>query len=145
MMKAETITIQAVVRSLDGNVAHVEVEHGGCGRCHEEGGCGGQQLTQMFCGGPKTYDVENKINAAIGDKVTIAIAAGNVRRTANLAYGLPLLATIAGASAGAALGGDLAAMGGALGALVVAFLYVIVRVRSGNKHMPERPYMQRNS
>lgn len=144
-MNTEKVTIQAVVRSLDGDIAHVEVEHGGCGRCHEEGGCGGQQLTQMFCGGPKTYDLENKIGAAIGDKVTVAIGAGNVRRTANLAYGIPLLATIAGAAAGAALGGDLEAVGGAVGALVVAFLYVIVRVRSGSKDISVRPYMLRNS
>lgn len=95
-MSADDTTIRAVVRALDGAHADVEVEQGGCGRCHEKGGCGGQQLTQMFCSGPKTYRVSNTVGAEVGDSVTIAIAAGSVRKTANLAYILPLTATITG-------------------------------------------------
>jgi sigma-E factor negative regulatory protein RseC len=137
----EQTVVQAIVRTIDGRRAHVEVEHGGCGRCHEKGGCGGQQLTQMFCGGPKTYHVDNLIGATIGDRVTVAIAAGSVSRSANLAYVLPLTATIAGALLGASLGGDLSAAVGAGVGLALSFLYVIVRSYSNVKNLSDRPYI----
>ena len=73
-MITEQTTIKAIIRNLDGKFANVEVEHGGCGHCHEEGGCGGQQLTQMFCSGQKTYLVENTIGADVGDRATPACA-----------------------------------------------------------------------
>lgn len=115
---AEPTTVRAIVRSLDGNRAFVEVEQGGCGRCHEEGGCGGQQLTQMFCSGPKSYLADNFVQAGVGDRVVVAIAAGSVRRSANLAYILPLTVTIGGAIVGSSINGDL---GGILGAVAGFF------------------------
>lgn len=117
-------TVRATVIEISGPQARVGVAHGGCGRCHEEGGCGGQQLTQMFCGTPKTFWVANSVGAEVGEQVEVTIAPGAVRKTANLAYGLPLLATLAGAVAGARLGGDLMAMAGALGGLVAAAIFV---------------------
>lgn len=140
-MNQEMSTIRAIVRAVDGNQAVVEVEAGGCGRCHEKGGCGGQSLTQMFCSGPKTYRVENSAGAELGDRVTVAIAAGSVRRTANFAYGLPLLATIAGATLGMALGGDLGAMLGAGCGLALSFLYIGFRTRSNSGNISERPHI----
>lgn len=107
-------TVRAVVRAIDGPLALVEVEQGGCGRCHEEGGCGGQNLTQMLCSGPRSYRVSNPIAAQIGERVVVAIEAGSVRRTANLIYGLPLLGIIFGALLGTALAGDPGGVGGAL-------------------------------
>lgn len=133
-------TIRAVVRALDGKEAVVEVESGGCGRCHEAGGCGGQNLTQMFCSGPKTYRVDNAIDAAVGERVTVAIAAGSVRRVANLAYGVPLTATIAGAALGARFG-DAGAMLGAVLALVLALFYVRFRSRDGAGNFTARPHI----
>lgn len=138
---SEQTTIKAVVRSLDGNEAIVEVESGGCGRCHEKGGCGGQHLTQMFCAGQKTYRADNPLGAGIGDRVTIAIAAGTVRRTANLAYGLPLLAIISGALAGSAIGGDGGAVLGAVIALGLALYYVRFRSRHNAGNINERPHI----
>lgn len=140
-MSREQTTIQAIVRTLDGQHAHVEVESGGCGRCHEEGGCGGQHLTQMFCGGAKTYDVENTIGANVGDRVTVAIAAGNLRRSANLAYVLPLVAAIGGAALGASFGGDLSAILGAGIGLTVAFIYAARRSRDHTGNLAERPHI----
>lgn len=140
-MAEETSTIRAVVRGLDGQQALVEVEQGGCGRCHEKGGCGGQHLTQMFCGGARSYRVENTVNAEIGDHVTVAIAAGSVRRTANLAYGAPLLALIAGALLGTSLAGNLGAMLGAACGLVLAVLYIRIRTRGGAESLANRPYI----
>lgn len=131
-MSDDRITIRGIVRALDGAKALVEVEQGGCGRCHEEGGCGGQQLTQMFCSGPKTYEADNPINAVVGDRVIVATELGSVRRTANLAYGVPLLGAIGGALLGMRLGGDSAGMLGALLGLVVAFAYIRIRTSQGS-------------
>jgi len=140
-MTTEQITIQAIVRTLDGTSAHVEVEQGGCGRCHEAGGCGGQQLTQMFCKGPKIYMVDNIIGAKVGDRVTVAIDAGSVSRAANFAYILPLTAIFVGAVLGTLFGGDLSAVIGAGIGLSIAFLYVITRSRSNTGNLAERPHI----
>lgn len=140
-MTEDSNTIRAVVRALDGQNAVVEVEEGGCGRCHEPGGCGGQHLTQMFCQGAKTYRVENAVDARVGDHVTVAISAGSVRRTANLAYGIPLLAVIVGALLGMPLGGDGGAVLGAVSGLCLAFLYVRYRSRANAGGVAGRPYI----
>ena len=128
---AEQTTVRAVVRELDSDNALVEVEQGGCGRCHEQGGCGGRSLTQMFCSEPKRYRVANDIDAAVGDHVTVAIAGGSVRRSANLAYILPLTATIAGALLGMELGDDQGAMLGAVAGLLASFIYIARRTATG--------------
>ncbi|MCG2577566.1 SoxR reducing system RseC family protein [Dechloromonas sp. XY25] len=140
-MNEELITIRGVVRALDGSDALVEVEQGGCGRCHEEGGCGGQQLTQMFCGGPKSYHAENTIGAGVGDRVVVATAPGSVRRTANLAYGIPLLGAIGGAFIGMPLAGDAGAVMGAVAGLVAAFAYIGLRMSRKTGTTENRPYI----
>lgn len=138
---AEETTIRATVRSLDGDEALVEVEQGGCGRCHEKGGCGGQQLTQMFCSGPKSYRVANPHGAHVGDQVTVAIAPGTVRQTANLAYGVPLTATIVGAAIGTQIIGDLGAMLGALIGISCSILYIRHRANLRGGNLAARPYI----
>lgn len=140
-MGTDQTTIKAIVRTLEGQWAQVEVEQGGCGRCHEKGGCGGQHLTQMFCSGPKTYQVENTIGANVGDHVTIAVAVGSVGRSANFAYILPLTVTIIGAVLGASFGSDLAAVIGAGIGLSVAFLYIIARSHRHIASSEERPHI----
>lgn len=117
-------TVKGRVRALDGDSALIEVEQGGCGRCHEEGGCGGQNLTQMFCSDPRLYRVENRCQAVVGDRVTIATDVGNLRKTANLAYVWPLLAIIFGALLGTYVNGDMGAMFGAALGLALAYVYV---------------------
>ena len=140
-MASDSSSIAAVVREVADGVAHVEVEHGGCGRCHEPGGCGGQQLTQMFCNGPKTYCVDNPVGAVIGDRVLVAIAPGELRRTANLAYILPLTATIGGAALGMFLAEDIGAMIGGAAALFGAFLYIRRRMQRPAAQLAVRPYI----
>lgn len=134
-------TVCGVVRAVDGDQAEVEVEQGGCGRCHEAGGCGGQSLTRMFASGPRTYHVDNSFGAGIGDRVTVAIAAGSVRRAANLAYGVPLLAGIAGALLGTAIYGDLGGILGAVAAFSLAVLHVRRRARADSGNPAERPHI----
>lgn len=140
-MEAGPNTVRAVVRAINGGEAIVEVAHGGCGRCHEEGGCGGQQLTQMFCGGPKTWRVANTVGARVGQSVTIAVGEGSVRRSANLAYVFPLLAAIAGAVGGTVLAGDPGGVAGAVAGLAGAFLFVRQRARSRVENDAARPHI----
>jgi sigma-E factor negative regulatory protein RseC len=140
-MNEDQTTVRAVVRELQEDIALVEIEQGGCGRCHEKGGCGGQSLTQMMCGAPKRYRVANDIGAAVGDRVTVAIAGGSVRRGANLGYVLPLTASIAGALLGMRLGDDPGAMLGGASGLLVAFLYVRRRLAKGDGFCEGRPHI----
>ena len=140
-MADEQTTIRAIVRELDTDSALVEVEQGGCGRCHEQGGCGGQSLTQMFCSEPKRYRVVNHIGAGVGDRVVVAIAAGSVRKSANLGYVLPLTATIGGAVLGMQLGEDTGAMLGAAAGLLLSFLYIGRRTATGNGFSATRPHI----
>lgn len=115
------------VVALDGEHALIEVVGGGCGRCHEAGGCGGQQLTQMFCSTPRQYRVRNLPGAAVGDLVSVAVPAGVLGQHASLAYGLPLLGLILGAVLGNALAGDATALAG--GVLGMALAWWVVRRR----------------
>lgn len=140
-MDNQVTTIRAVVRALDGDDAIVEVEQGGCGRCHEKGGCGGQHLTQMMCSGPKSYRVGNPEKAAIGENVTVAIAAGAVRRTANLAYGLPIIGMIGGAMLGLRVAGNPGAILGCVAGLFGAWLFARWKMRSGTGKNTIRPYI----
>ena len=151
-------TVCGVVRAVHGRQAEVAVDEGGCGRCHETGGCGGHNLGRMFAGLARTYRVDtdfcvcnvtdggdetkapsgfqdqgsdktdekvsNSLGVRVGERVTIAVAAGSVRRAANLAYGVPLLAAIVGALTGNSLFGDAGAIGGALLAFAGAMFYV---------------------
>lgn len=132
-------TIRAIVRDREGDEALVEVSGGGCGRCHEKGGCGGQQLTQMFCSGPKRYRVENPLGAEIGEQVTIAISEGALRTSANLAYGLPVLLLLAGAIAGNLLAGDSGAMAGAVLGISAGFFHLARKSRRPAGNSAARP------
>lgn len=83
---------QATVIASDGAYAIVRAEQqGGCGRCNEPGGCGGNNLVQMMCASPRQYRVLNPEGAKIGDVVTVSISEGVVGRSALIMYGLPLV------------------------------------------------------
>lgn len=140
-MIPEGSTIRATVRQVNDAWADVEVAQGGCGRCHEKGGCGGQHLTQMFCSGPRHYQVKNTLGAQPGDEVIVALSAGNVRRSANMAYGLPLLTLFVGAVLGAQLGQDPGAMLGAALGLVVGFVLLAKKMRQRTGNFLEHPYI----
>lgn len=115
-----------VVTRLDGQYAMVEVKpvSGGCGRCHEEGGCGSNLLNESLR--PQKlniYRLPNRIDAKVGDAVMIAVPEGAVLRAALLAYLLPLLFLIVGAALGTAVAAsDRDALIGAGGGLALGLL-----------------------
>lgn len=108
--------------AIDGEFAIVRMDEGGCGRCHEPGGCGGSaNIGRMFCGTTRDYRALNPGRVPVGASVRISIADGAVRRSATVAYGIPLLALFAGALAGASFAGDPGSMLGAGGGLLVGW------------------------
>lgn len=113
---------KGTISAVDGDTAVVVMDETGCGRCHEEGGCGGHNLGKMLCSSPRSFRVSNPGGAAVGDRVTIVVAAGAVRRSALLVYVVPLLTLLLGALGGSALAGEIGAIVGAVGGLLGAWL-----------------------
>ncbi len=116
------IEARGTITALDGKYAIVRMDEAGCGRCHEEGGCGGNNIGKMFCHAPQTFRVLNPGDSTVGERVNVAIAEGAVRRSAALAYGLPLLALFVGTLSGSALAGEAGAIVGAIVGLLGSWL-----------------------
>ena len=76
------IEARGKIAAIDGDYALVSISDTGCGRCHEAGGCGGNNLTQMLCTSPKTYRVLNPRQARVGDSVVVVVAEKSVFRGA---------------------------------------------------------------
>jgi sigma-E factor negative regulatory protein RseC len=136
------IDAPGTITALDGEYAIVRMEETGCGRCHEQGGCGGNNIGKMFCNTPRTFRVLNPKKSIVGERVVIAIAEGAVRRGAMLAYGLPLLALFVGAFSGSVMAGESGAILGAIGGLLFAWLGLryVHRNRTPDQH--SQPYIR---
>lgn len=115
------------VSAIEGDYAIVKTGEGGCGRCHEKGGCGGANIGQMFCAAPKTWRVLNPRGAAVGEQVRIAVGDGAVSSAAMLIYLLPLLLLVGGALLGTVLAAELGGIAGAVSGLVLAWRWVVYR------------------
>ena len=136
------IDAQGTITAVNGDTAEVLMDETGCGRCHEEGGCGGHNIGKMLCASPRTFQVRNPGNSAVGDRVTVVIAEGAVRRSALLAYVVPLLALFIGALGGSALAGELGAIIGAVGGLLGAWLILRYVQAHGAPDRHSRPYIR---
>lgn len=136
------IEAKGTVTALDGAYAIVHVDAGGCGRCHEDGGCGGHNLGAMLCRSPREYRVLNPGQSGLGEQVTIVVSEGAVKSAALMAYGLPLLLLFAGAAFGTWLFGDkMGIAGGALGLLAgMAIFRFSQRKKSSNAG--QEPYIR---
>ena len=119
------------ITGIDGDYAIIQMDDSGCGRCNEPGGCGGNLLGKVFCGVPRTFRVLNPGNSAIGSRVAVVIAEGSIRRSAILAYVIPLLALFLGAISGSALAGEAGAIIGSLLGLLGAWLALRAAQRRG--------------
>lgn len=117
---------RATVMQINHQFALVQAEQGsGCEQCDGKG-CGSSKLTQMFCSTPRQFQVDNPIDARVGDQVIVGVANGAVLRGIGLVYLLPLLAMIAGATLGSVSVApelsDTYAAAGALAGLLVGFV-----------------------
>jgi sigma-E factor negative regulatory protein RseC len=135
-----------VIRILDGH-ALVQADQGnGCEQCNGKG-CGTGKLTRLFCSKPRLFQVENPINAGVGDQVIISVVEGAVLRGIGVVYLLPLISLLGGAMLGnlwAAQAGqsDAYAAAGALLGLVAGF--VLARwISSGQVRKRFQPYIAR--
>ena len=132
------IETTGIVTALDGLHVLVQTEQSGCGRCHEDGGCGGNTIGNMLCSTPKAFRLQNSGNLRVGDRVTIVIPEGAIRQTAMRAYLIPLLALLAGAFVGHGIAGETGAMIGSLASLSLAW----ISLRSMQFRCPQ-PYIKR--
>ena len=127
----------------DGAYAIVRIDEGGCGRCHEPGGCGGSaNVGRIFCSEKREYRAFNPERIGVGETVSVSIAAGAVRRSALKAYALPLLLLFIGAIGGASFGGssggtwgESASIGGAVCGLVFGW-WLLARDRRRSERDP---------
>ena len=113
---------EGVVTAINDSHATVRMDADGCGRCHEPGGCGGQNIARMFCGEPRLFQVSDPGGSRVGDRVVVSVPDDAVRQSAAFAYGLPLLALFLGAFVGLFVAGDVGAMIGAVVGVLAAWL-----------------------
>jgi sigma-E factor negative regulatory protein RseC len=101
----------------------------------------------LFCSKPRQFQVDNPINARVGDEVVISVAEGAVLRGIGLVYLLPLLLLVMGAMLGSAGAEqpqqrDGYAAAGALLGLMIGFVIVkLISLRLARSHF--QPYIAR--
>lgn len=137
------IDAPGTVTEIDGEYAVVRMDETGCGRCHEEGGCGGHNIGQMLCSSPRSFRVLNPGNSRVGDRVKVTVAEGAVRRGAVFAYGVPLLMLFVGALGGSAVAGESGAIAGAISGLLGSWLILRYDAQThGKMDQRSRPYVR---
>jgi sigma-E factor negative regulatory protein RseC len=138
---------RAVIVQTDGQYALVQANQAnGCEQCNGKG-CGAGKLSQLFCSKPREFQVENQINASVGDQVIISVAEGAVLRGIGMVYLLPLMLLFVGAMLGNIWAGQIgqrdgyAAVGALLG-LAVGFVFAKwISLRQARKRF--QPYIAR--
>ena len=139
---------RAIIVQVEGQYAVVRAgQSSGCDLCKGKA-CGAGKLSQLFCGKPRQFHVNNPINAGVGDEVVITVAEGAILRGIGLVYLLPLLLLVTGAMLGSALAGQFPGQhdgygaAGALSGLVVGFI-AVKWISSGRAKNRFQPYIAR--
>ena len=137
---------RAVVVKIDGQHALVMADQAdGCGQCAGKG-CGAGKLSRLFCSKPRQFQVNNPINANVGDEVIVSVAEGAVMRGIGLVYLIPLALLVIGATLGNIWSqpgqSDSYAAVGAMFGLVVGFAFAKrVSLQQGESRF--QPYIAR--
>lgn len=138
---------RAIVVQVNGQLTLVQANQGnGCEQCNGKG-CGTGKLSQMFCSKPRQFQVDNPIDARVGDEVIVSVAEGAVLRGIGLVYLLPLLLLVIGAMLGSGWAAqpehrDGYAAAGALLGLAAGFM--LARwISSRQARQQTRPYIAR--
>jgi sigma-E factor negative regulatory protein RseC len=139
---------RAKIVRLNGQYALVQANQAnGCELCNGKG-CGAGKLSQLFCSKPRQFQVDNPINADVGDEVVISVAEGAILRGIGLIYLLPLLLFVMGAMLGNVLvehpwqRDGYAATGAMFGLLVGFVLAKWISLHQARSHF--RPYIARS-
>ena len=138
-------TVVKIIAIDTNNFAEVQAQNG-CGKCHTKGGCGGNNLSRIFCSNAKnTMKIANTLNAKIGDFVIIGFDKNTLQNSANLLYGLPLLALIFGALFGNIFGEVFAILFGFL-AMFITFILLKISKKNNqnlveNVQSNQKPFM----
>lgn len=102
--EAQVIEVIPATRPEAPGLARLQFEvSGGCGRCHETGGCGGVSIAQPLCSKPKTMLVADDIGVQVGDKVMVAIPDALLSQGVTRAYLIPLVLLFVGSVLGGVL------------------------------------------
>lgn len=102
--EAQVIEVIPSTRPEAPGLARLQFEvSGGCGRCHETGGCGGVSITQPLCSTPKTLLVADDLGVQVGNKVLVAIPDALLSQGITRAYLIPLILLFFGSALGAIL------------------------------------------
>lgn len=113
------------VVSVRGDSLWVEtVQRSTCGSCEAEAGCGQGLMARFFLGSrflPVFLEGRDPARYQPGDAVTIGIPEGVIVLTSLLAYMLPLVTLVVGASLGHWIAGELLSVAGALLGLAAGF------------------------
>lgn len=119
---------RARVVRIDGRDAVVELVErgGGCGRCHEAGGCGGG-LAGLVGGKQRRFRLRNDVGAVAGDSVRLMVDDDAGLRAVMVVYLLPVallvgFAALANHLAGSAAGDMTSLVGAGIGLGVAALL-----------------------
>lgn len=119
------IQARAIVERLEGDQVWVRVSEqaGGCGRCHEPGGCRSVKIAHLFKPPTESFCLPNSIGARPGDPVLISIDDGAPLRAALASYALSAVLMVVGGAIGALAcsTADLAVLAGALAGLLLAW------------------------
>lgn len=101
--------IEQTGRIIDRSGARASVEvirQAVCGGCRQEGtGCGTSALGEWLLQRRRPFDIENRIDAQIGDEVIIGVSEQVLQRMALTVFLLPLLCMLFAAMIGSAVGG----------------------------------------
>lgn len=92
-------TRATVVHIHDGSALVLANQVSGCEQCNGQG-CGSSKVAQLFCSSPRKFEVQNPIDAVVGDEVIVAVADGAVMRGIGLVYLVPLVLLVLGAGLG---------------------------------------------
>ncbi len=121
---------QGIVKEIEHNMAIVKVERSSaCEHCSARGTCG----IDLGANKDILIEVENRLNAKVGDKVELSMPSGSLVKIALMVYMLPIFSLIFGAYEG----GDIASkigisssVGSIIGALVLLIIsfFVLRRV-----------------
>ena len=110
---------EGTVIAVQGDYAQVQTQRrSGCGQCVAQDACGTSLLERFFGRRAVALTALNPVQAVVGERVLVGVSEQGLLRAALAAYLVPILALLAGAMLGDALGGERADLASTLGAIL---------------------------